>query len=383
MLQQAGQSLIVGAVIAVVCFIPYLIYQYRRYGQFSASRMVWMGAMLVYLTALIGYTLFPLPGAAWCTAGHHDLLVLDPTVYFRDLWEAHQGGQSWSAVLTSWTCLQMVLNVLLFLPLGVIVRHLWKIGVARMTLIGLGVSLLIELTQYTGDWFIAPCPYRVADVNDLLTNTLGAFLGALLALLMPRLAADADALEATRAVAKPITRGRRYAGMLFDLAAQVVLLLTVDVAAAVVYLLFVGSSEDHERASIFGQTVTTVADIGCFALVIGFALIGSGASIGQRLVYLKPLPTRPHPRLWLLLRALMTQGVALAVWLWAPAGDWLALVWLMLAVIWVLFRTCGLSFTLAGCDLVDARPAPPVEAPPLVTPDETPAAPEATPAVSQ
>jgi len=356
MIQQALQSALVGLGIAIVCFVPYLVYQYRRYGQFSASRLVWTVVLLVYGTALVTYTLFPLPSADWCAVPHDGLLVLDPTVYFRDMLAMRATGMSWTGVATSWTVVQMALNVLLFMPLGVIVRHLWKFGVIRTTFLGLGLSLLIELTQLTGNWFTAPCAYRVADVNDLWNNTLGAFLGAVLALLTPRLAADAGVLEAVRAFAKPVTRGRRWAGMLIDAVGLVVTWLAVAVVMAVGYYMVVGgTAADRQAAVAFNGVITTVADICCFAVVVGFALFGSGASLGQRMVYLKPVPTRGHARVWLLVRALVVQGVGLALVLWTSSLGLVGFAWLVLAVVWVVFRPRGLSFTIAGCQIADAR----------------------------
>lgn len=359
MIHQAIVSLGVAFAIAVICFVPYLIFQYRRYGQFSASRMLWTGALLAYATALVAYTLFPLPSAAWC-ATSHNLLELDPTVYFRDMWHDHQSGMSWLNVVTSWTVMQMALNVLLFMPLGVILRNLWNVKVVRATLIGLGLSCLIELTQLTGNWFTAPCPYRVADVNDIWTNTLGAFVGAVLALLTPRLAADAGTMLAVRAWAKPVTRGRRLAGMLFDVAALGVTWIGVEVVVAVGYVVIVGNpSGDRTAATAFNNVVSSIGTISCWALILVCALFGSGASLGQRLVYLKPVATRRPQRLWLVVRALVVQGAALALVSWGSGlFGLIGLMWLALAVVWVLFAPRGLSCTLAGCQMVDARPKP-------------------------
>lgn len=39
------------------------------------------------------------------------------------------------------------------------------------------LSLFFELTQLSGLYFIYPRPYRLFDVNDLLTNTIGGTLG--------------------------------------------------------------------------------------------------------------------------------------------------------------------------------------------------------------
>ena len=64
-----------------------------------------------------------------------------------------------------------ILNILLFVPLGMMLPILWnRFKTQRKTvLFGFGVSLVIELLQML--------TYRATDVNDLITNTLGAFLG--------------------------------------------------------------------------------------------------------------------------------------------------------------------------------------------------------------
>jgi glycopeptide antibiotics resistance protein len=43
------------------------------------------------------------------------------------------------------------------------------------------LSLIIESAQLTGLFFIYPGSYRLFDVDDLITNTLGGFLGTVLA----------------------------------------------------------------------------------------------------------------------------------------------------------------------------------------------------------
>ena len=68
-----------------------------------------------------------------------------------------------------------ILNILLFVPLGVGMPILWeKFRSGKNTvLFGLGMSLAIEILQMF--------TFRATDVNDLMTNTLGTFLGWLLA----------------------------------------------------------------------------------------------------------------------------------------------------------------------------------------------------------
>lgn len=70
------------------------------------------------------------------------------------------------------------LNVLLYVPLGIFLCLLWKSYRRwyRTVWFGCCLSLFTELMQLF--------TFRATDVNDLLTNTLGAFLGYLLAKLV-------------------------------------------------------------------------------------------------------------------------------------------------------------------------------------------------------
>lgn len=67
-----------------------------------------------------------------------------------------------------------LLNVALFLPLGILLPLIWEQFRKKKStvLFGLGMSLATELLQILVG--------RATDINDLITNTLGAFLGFLL-----------------------------------------------------------------------------------------------------------------------------------------------------------------------------------------------------------
>ena len=68
-----------------------------------------------------------------------------------------------------------LLNVMLFLPFGFFLPILWENfrKMVPVACFGFGLSLTIELLQML--------TYRLTDVNDLITNTLGAVVGFLLA----------------------------------------------------------------------------------------------------------------------------------------------------------------------------------------------------------
>lgn len=106
------------------------------------------------------------------------------TVSFpRLVWQALSGG--------SW---QVMGNVLLYLPLGLLLPLVWKrASWWRVTGLGLVLSLVTELVQ--------PVVGRSFDVDDLIANTLGTLMGyGLFALVR---------LVAPRAVARCRAGGRR------------------------------------------------------------------------------------------------------------------------------------------------------------------------------
>ena len=64
-----------------------------------------------------------------------------------------------------------ILNVFLFVPLGIMLPFLWKrySTLKDTVFFGLGMSLSIEVLQIL--------TYRATDVNDIIANTIGVVLG--------------------------------------------------------------------------------------------------------------------------------------------------------------------------------------------------------------
>lgn len=195
-----------GTVAAIVLLIPTAAVQYRLDGRLGPRDLMVLVGAAVYGLALWTYTLLPTPprGDYRCRTPQLDLFG---TISLIGLPE--QGGVR--ALLREPALLQVALNVMLFVPLGYFVRVIARRGVAVATAGGLAVSLLIEVTQRTGDWGLYHCAYRRFDVDDLLVNTLGALVGSLLSLLVVRRRTGAAPPLPTS-----ISWGRRMIGMLCD-----------------------------------------------------------------------------------------------------------------------------------------------------------------------
>ena len=158
---------------------PFISRQFARFGRFAGWPALVSAAVVLYATGLVAFTLFPFPDFAdgYCER-RADVMhwQLTPFASLNDI-AGFAGAHGWAATLTSGVFLQVLMNVVFFLPLGFFLAYRSRKPLLVAALGGLGVSLAIELTQGTGLWGLAPCPYRLADVDDLMTNTAGAVLG--------------------------------------------------------------------------------------------------------------------------------------------------------------------------------------------------------------
>lgn len=167
-------------------------------GGAAPAPWTWRGRRLLpllwalYVPGLLIFTLLPLPrdpARACASIIHWDNYV--PFGSLAAVAQQFQDGQTLRAVLYG---LSIGLNVLLFMPLGALgeasrpgdgahgasgARRLWV-----WAGLGCALSCLIEFAQWTGLFGVVPCTYRVVDVDDVITNTLGTYLGAWL---LPRL----------------------------------------------------------------------------------------------------------------------------------------------------------------------------------------------------
>lgn len=334
-----------GCALAILLLVPWATVQYRRRGEIGFGPAVIAFATLVYSLALVTYTLLPLPRdvATLCADGGAGR-VWRPLTFVRDV--ADHGG--WS--LHNPAALQVVFNVLLFVPLGMIVRHaLFRrrgpvLGVLAATGIGLAVSVLIETTQLTGDWFLYPCAYRVFDVDDMLTNTGGAFLGALAA---PLLGAVVGRAELPPRAPRPVTAARRMLGMACD-----VIAVALTASALGVAINASAALSGHDIGSAAVKRAVFLGTLAPAALAL-IMVLAAGRTLGEAVVRLRNDP-RPGPLRGVLRWAVGIGGwwVLLAVGLsWAALG--LALV--SLVAVWVTPSRRGLAAWIVRVRVVDDR----------------------------
>ena len=336
-------ALVAGGVVSIILFVPFTARVYRVRGRLTLGHVLTGLAAAVYFWAIWTYTLLPLPDGP---ITHCVGINLDPMEAVADVAKAfaEPGNPLLHPGIT-----QQVLNVALFVPLGVFVRIFLGRGVIVAALAGLGVSLLVETTQATGVWGLYECAYRLGDVNDLMTNTAGAILGSLLSLLIParwllaRASADAD-------LPRPATRGRRVLAMVCDVLAFWLVGAVVSVITqSAVRLLARDLVTDHVLSDWLGNIVP---------IAVWFVVtMLTGRSIGDLVVRLRYVGGPQPEAVARFLRFVGgIAGITAVSWM-PPAGGLLTVAMWITAVVLV-FTTKdgrGLPGALSGRVLADSR----------------------------
>jgi glycopeptide antibiotics resistance protein len=343
---QATNALIaiaLGTVLAVLLLIPTAAVQYRLDGRLGPLDLTILVTSAVYALAIWTYTLLPMPEDHTFPCKGSQLRVLG-SLGLIDL--PSQGGPL--ALLREPAFLQIVLNVLLFVPLGYFLRVILHRGVVVATVAGLGLSLLVELTQKTGVWNLYSCAYRLFDVDDLIVNTLGATVGSLLSILVVRRRRPDVVLPTT------VSFGRRLVGFVCD----VLFVALTGAAAALAWRGWEVYLRDVPPLEV-DRNVQAALQWGLPFAVEAVLVLGFGRTVGEWVVSLHTVPRR---------RRLLVPGrlVKLAVgvgpvFVLAPLYDQVvapvaipllaAYAVLTVVVAWRTKNHRGLSNTLAHLDL--------------------------------
>ena len=217
--------------VAALITFPYALYQYNKYGAVSRYRTLIIYSFILYLLVAYFLVTLPLPDPA-TTVGNRwqDHLSLIPFRGIARFWAKHQLSlQSLSDFLTSSALWQVLFNFLLTVPFGMYMRYYFKQSLGRTVLFTFLLSLSFELSQLTALWGIYPGPYRMADVEDLITNTTGGALGWQIVYVFMMVLPDRDSIDARcRESGRVVTGRRRFWASLFDFSGCLILFLFIQ-----------------------------------------------------------------------------------------------------------------------------------------------------------
>lgn len=160
------QAVLLFPLIAFLFMIPYIIYNYHKYGSIFSLRIGIIYSFILYLMCVYFLVILPLPSRAEVAAMTGPRAQLIPFHFIADVLKDGSAA-----------VFQVVFNILMTLPFGMYLRYYFRVSVKKVILYSFLLSLFFELTQLSGLYFIYPRSYRLFDADDLMANTLGGFLG--------------------------------------------------------------------------------------------------------------------------------------------------------------------------------------------------------------
>ena len=221
-------------IIAFIFTLPFLIYQYRKYGSIPFLRSVIFYSFILYLLCAYFLVILPLPTIDEVKNLTTETTQLVPFDFIRQL--SNTISFQWNELSSYLTVIKSpafyiaAFNILLTLPFGVYLRYYFECKWYKIILYGFLLSLFFELTQLTGLYGIYPRPYRLFDVDDLILNTTGALLGCLLTPLISKILPSRKELdEHSFRRGKKVTFFRRALSYCIDFFFLVIMVMVVSI----------------------------------------------------------------------------------------------------------------------------------------------------------
>ena len=231
-LETIKQAAISFPAIAIIFTIPYLIYNYKKYGSIMSLRLWIIYSFILYILITYCLIILPLPSAekAQALRGHH--LQLNPLNFIFDIIKNTKidlnHPKSFLTIFNNWGFLTTIFNIFMTLPFGFYLRYYFQNNLKQVLIKSFLLSLFFELTQLSGLYFIYQGNYRLFDVDDLITNTLGGLLGFLLAgALVKFLPTRAEIDQKSYDRSQKISLLRRFIAMFFDIVASAIFSFTI------------------------------------------------------------------------------------------------------------------------------------------------------------
>ncbi len=208
-------------ILLILLFLPYMIREYHKYGSVYWYRGLILFSFILYLMVAYFLVILPLPTM-------EEVMALDtPTTrfipfafvtdFFKESGFVFTDFSTYFKAFTSSSFYVPFFNILLFIPFGVYLHYYFKWDLKKTTLASFFLSLFFELTQLSGLYFIYPRGYRLFDIDDLLLNTFGGFLGYFLGSLFLKILPTREEIDQkSLKMGEKVSFGRRTLMFVFD-----------------------------------------------------------------------------------------------------------------------------------------------------------------------
>ena len=248
-------------ILAVIFTIPYILYEYHKYGSILILRTGIVYTFIFYMLTSYFMTVLPLPPRSSVTPDTASVLLVPFDAIRRIIATANVTLSQPSTYVNLFKCFdfwQAAFNILLLFPFG--------------------------LTQISGLYGIYRYPYRYFEVDDLICNTLGGVLGYVCTPLIVFMLPKRDRLdEAAYKRGQIVSEFRRGVAWIIDM-----VIIMIPVLAAMLLLW-------HEHIITRKMVLGSVYDVRYVVIlslyiVIVFTLttkLTRGRTIGKSLVNIR------------------------------------------------------------------------------------------------
>ena len=214
-------ALITFPFIAFLITLPYVLKEYHKYGSVYWYRALIIYSFILYLLTAYFLVILPLPSREEVMALTTPTTQLIPFNFITDF--INNSGfvlNDFSTYITTLKSSQFIVpvfNIILTIPFGAYLHYYFKFSFKRTVLWSFLLSLFFELTQVTGLYFIYPRGYRLFDVDDLILNTFGGFVGYFVGSLLLKFLPDREEIDDTaKALGRKVSIIRRSLAYCLD-----------------------------------------------------------------------------------------------------------------------------------------------------------------------
>ncbi|WP_409022965.1 VanZ family protein [Enterococcus faecium] len=273
-------ALIVFPFLALAISSVFFIYEYRKYGTFLVTRAVILYSFVFYLLCAYFLVILPLPAketVAQMTGPKMELHLFASWQHFRDNTVLVLSEPStYLPAMKQSVFLEPAFNVLLLIPFGIYLRYYFRLSFMKTMIASFCLSLFFELTQLSGFYFIYPRPYRLFDVNDLVTNTLGGIIGFVVTPLFTFMLPTRRRMdELSYEKGKTVSLTRRLVAYLIDWT----FLSLINLVAAIFFKIA------FDSGAVTSHIWWLLLEVGVYFMIVPF--ITNGWTLGKKIVRIR------------------------------------------------------------------------------------------------
>lgn len=286
-IQVIEQATLIFPVIAVLFTVPYVAYNYHKYGSIFSMRILIVYSFILYMICVYCLVILPLPTGEKAAALHGHNAQLIPFMFVSDIIKDSDvvisNPKSYLTLINNSAVLTNVFNIFMTIPFGIYLRYYFKCSAKKTFCLSFFLSLFFELTQLTGLYFIYSGSYRLFDVDDLIMNTSGGMLGYLIAGPLTKLLPARDDIDHMSYVrGQKVSVMRRMVALLYD----------IFFGALFSAIMHIVLWSIHIPSDWFGFVVSQMIYFMVCPIVLG------GQTIGHKLTKLRIVPMSGKEKHW-------------------------------------------------------------------------------------